>query len=324
MHYIHYQRRVAKVSRGLRESDLGIKSVATSTSSEGTNFIIYFKDGSSIDLGYIPTETIKNNKSEEVLKMVQNKIKGAENRVNYEIIEEIIFPSMIGEIAVVTPDLKKDIIKEENGEIKLTKLGMYILYSQANKMFKDRIFDLDESEKFSRRKQELDYDKEELIAALSKYQGKKDLYTDLMEKWAKENADKYTTIAQIPNISKYLTGFVFNYDGNLEEAVQGYKYTEFILKNTDWSDIRTVRRRALLPEFKEEYEAAKKNAELKSGWYGKAKVIEEIGIEKTVPVTKHRLALNRQKYDRIVPQFYTYSESILSHLIKTDLRREER
>jgi hypothetical protein len=206
------------------------------------------------------------------------------------------------------------LFKKRNGAYQLTEYSKYIILSQGVKFFAKQICDLDIEQKFHRESTTDIVDPEVYYNKLKEYQQNKNQFDLMIKEWAKENRNKFEYELYIPSIQKYAKDFQFNsLNLSLEDAVQGYKYCNTMLKKLNRKKLLLAKKLVIKPEFKQDYYDTCKNFREIVGFPTeseiKSKITDKISQRKT------RLCLNRKPFNNM-DSAKEYVQSYIEHLIQ--------
>lgn len=211
---------------------------------------------------------------------------------------------------------KEDFITRNNPNL----FAIYLASSQAKKWFRDLIIKLDHETKFHAKPQKEERCPQAVREALKAYDEERNLVTEKLNEWRKKNKDLFETQFSIPRVAKYVNKYNFPKELiTLEGAIEGYKYANKFLKDTDWTPVATQPRIVILPEHKEEYKNIREEISKKVGFPGDAAIKAE--VTKTVMKDKPRLCLNRQPYSS-TDSSIVFAKHFYNYILNTEFEVE--
>lgn len=173
----------------------------------------------------------------------------------------------------------------------------YLLANAAKEFFKQKIIDLDKSNTFNRVRVENTFDPDDFEAEKAKYKRELSVINAELEVWRSNHPKYYRMQTCLPNSSTFNLEIPTNrlFDSlTLDDAIQGYKAANEVLKNIPNSDLDifcTEIKPMLLPEFRYKYQ--EEVVRLRRLY----NVPTDDEIRASLPikaVNKYRLSLNRQ------------------------------
>lgn len=199
----------------------------------------------------------------------------------------------------VTENYDKTILEIKDGYLQPNIYFKYLIANDAKKFFKAKISSLDVDHNFMRENIVEDVDPNSFEIAKLKYYEKNSeairLANEEKEKWKDEHKHFYRMQPSLPSSVKYSNLFNFDINLSLNEAIQGYKLANEVLKSINNSNLDpwcTELKPMLNYEHRDEYNKAMENINKKFN------ILSDKEIKKTLPlvkVTKTRLSLDRQK-----------------------------
>lgn len=231
------------------------------------------------------------------------------------------------------PDYDTYLFEEDgNGNLKTTSYFKYVAVNFMKEYFKDLIQSLDTNHDYFKLSTVTGIDPNEFNALKDNYHKEHADVFKLIEEdkkaWREEHKDFYRIQPSLPSSNKYKEIFLnsdffvnlknINSNDNitLDEAIQGYKYSNELLKtisNESLDRFCTELKPMLNYEHKSEYNEAVIEITHKHGLLTDQELKETL---KETTFTKTRLSLNRQKSNNSVP-FNSLADKMFDKLTST-------
>lgn len=199
--------------------------------------------------------------------------------------------------------------------------AIYLAVSQAKKWFADYIIKLDKETKYHVKSEKEVKDPIAVKKALNAYNKQRKEAIRLINEWKKNNIDLFEIQYSIPQVARYVRKYHFPIDlvPSVEDAIEGYKYSNKYLKDTDWAPIATQERRVILPEYKEEFRSVIDKIYAEVGFPGDTAIKNE--VTETIMEPRTRLCLNRKPAESI-DSAAIFADHFYRYLLTTDFTPE--
>lgn len=199
----------------------------------------------------------------------------------------------------------KNIFEEKGDKLITTVYFKYIAANYAKELFKNKIIELDKENIYTKVNEVEDVDLKLFQITKLQYEesNAKNIALANAEKdqWKHEHLHYYRIQPSLPTSTIYKHLFVLPDNLSLDDAVQGYKLCNEILKSIDNSELDKycIETKLMLNyEYRDEYRKAMDEIDDKYGILTDSKIKEKLP---KVKVNKVRISMNRQKCSDINP-----------------------